>query len=158
MEIEIRPYQTSDAPGLTGIFYRAVEALAGTCYSRQEVRAWAPLPIAYVEWQSRLEHEQPWVVVLSHRPVGFISLHPDGLIGLAYVDPAFQRRGVGRSLYVHLEREDRARGMKRLHVEASHAAKPLFERMDYAVVERNKKRIGHTVLVNWRMQKPILPA
>ncbi len=157
MEIEIRPYLASDAPVLTAIFYRAVESLADDCYTPEQVRAWAPLPIDSAKWQSRLDQDQPWVAVIGSRPVGFISLLPDGLIGLAFVDPEYQHRGVGSRLCDMVEQEARARGVKTLYVEASHAAKPLFERLGYAVIERNLKRIGRSTLINWRMQKSIPP-
>jgi GNAT superfamily N-acetyltransferase len=155
MNITIRQYRSEDAAALTEIFYSAVEALIGDCYSREEVRAWAPLPIDYEAWQSRLDRQQPWVAEAHGTPIGFISLGPDGRIGLAYVHNAFQRKGVASKLYERLESAARAAGVDRLRVEASHAARPLFERMGFDVVKRNQHERNACTLVNWSMQKSI---
>ena len=155
MDIRIRDYSESDARMLTEIFYRAVDALAGRCYSKAEVRAWAPLPVPYEAWRTQLDQDRPWVAEIRRRPVGFMSLTPDGLIRLAYVDPAYQRLGVAGKLYAVLEHEALSRGMDSLIVEASHAAKPLFYRLGYAVMKRNLTQRQGCDLVNWSMRKSI---
>ncbi|MGD8911004.1 MAG: GNAT family N-acetyltransferase [Chromatiales bacterium] len=155
MNISIRQYRPEDAQALTEIFYSAVESLAGDCYSREQVRAWAPLPIDYEKWRFRLERQQTWVAEVHGTPIGFISLIPDGHISLAYVHIAFQRKGVASKLYTRLEREARAAGVDILRVEASHAARPLFQRMGFDLLKRNRIERNACTLVNWSMQKSI---
>jgi putative acetyltransferase len=155
MNISIRHYRTEDAPALTEIFYSAVESLVGDCYSREQIRAWAPSPIDYRKWQLRLDRQQTWVAEVHGTPIGFISLIPDGHISLAYVHIAFQRKGVASKLYKRLESEARAAGVDILHVKASHAARPLFERMGFDLVKRNRIERNACTLVNWSMEKSI---
>jgi GNAT superfamily N-acetyltransferase len=154
--LTIRKYRAEDAQALTEIFYNAVEANSGDGYSPQQIRAWAPLPIDYASWKRRLDQHRPWVALLHSSPIGFISLRPDGGVGLAYVHRAFQRRGVASKLYEALENEARLEGFDKLHVEASHAAKPLFERLGYKVTQCNKKIRNGLTLVNWKMTKDLL--
>ncbi len=154
--LSIRKYRTDDAQALTEIFYNAVESLSGEVYSPQQVQAWAPLPIDYESWKQRLERHRPWVALYHSSPIGFISLLPDGEVGLAYVHWAFQRQGVASELYAALENEARSAGIKKLHVEASHAARPLFERLGYQVVRCNKKIRNGLTLENWQMTKDLL--
>jgi GNAT superfamily N-acetyltransferase len=154
--LSIRKYRPDDAQALTEIFYSAVDSLSGDGYSQQELRAWAPLPIDYDSWKRRLDQHQPWVAVLHSSPIGFISLLPDGMVGLAYVHRAFQRKGVASKLYEALENEARSANLRYLHVEASHAAKPLFERLGYTVVGCNRKIRNGLPLINWQMTKNLL--
>ncbi len=149
----IRPYRPADAAALTELFYDAVESLAGVSYSASEVAAWAPRPIDYEIWRERFEQQRPWVAQANERPVGFISLDAGGLIDLAFVHSRYQRQGVGRALYTHLENTARSAGIASLTVFASHAARPLFERMGFELVEQNRVERRGCTLVNWRMQK-----
>lgn len=153
--LTIRKYRTEDAQALTEIFYNAVESLSGDGYSAEQVRAWAPLPIDYQTWQQRLERHQPWVALYHSSPVGFISLLPHGEVGLAYVHRAFQRQGVASELYAALENEARSSGLGSLRLEASHAAKPLFERLGYDVISCNRKLRNGLSLDNWMMAKEL---
>ncbi len=149
----IRPYREADAVALTELFYDAVEALAGDSYTAREIAAWAPRPIDYAAWRQRFAQQQLWVAQADDRPVGFISLGAEGLIDLAFVHSRYQRKGVGRALYAHLENTARSADIRCLTVFASHAAKPLFERMGFEVVEKNRVERQACTLVNWRMQK-----
>ena len=153
--LSIRKYRADDAQALTEIFYNAVESLSGDGYSPEEVRAWAPLPIDYDDWKKRLAHHRPWVAVLHSTPIGFISLLPNGEVGLAYIHRAFQRRGVASKLYEAVENEAHSNGIKHLHVEASHAAKPLFERLGYDVTDCNRVERRGMELTNWKMKKAL---
>jgi GNAT superfamily N-acetyltransferase len=54
------------------------------------------------------------------RVAGYAQMEPEeGVIEAIYVDPDFQRRGVGTALFAALEREARARGLPGLVLEAT---------------------------------------
>lgn len=44
-----------------------------------------------------LKNNKIWVVELENRPVGFMAMNRD-FVDQLYIDPDFQRRGIGRSL------------------------------------------------------------
>ena len=48
--------------------------------------------------------------------------------------------------------EARAAGVKRMTVEASLTARPLFERAGFSVIEQQTVRIGDQELTNFRME------
>ena len=84
-----------------------------------------------------------------------MSLIAEGWIRLADVDPDYQRLGLASRLHAVLEHEALAKGIETLSVEASHATKPLFERLGYALIRRNLKRRRGCNLVNGSLQKSI---
>ncbi len=151
----IRPYRETDAAALAELFYDAVESLAGNGYSARELAAWAPRPIDYDRWRERFGQQRVWVAESGERPLGFISLDAEGVIDLAFVHSRHQRQGVGRALCAQLENAARANAITCLTVFASHAARPLFERMGFVVLEPNRVQRQGCTLVNWRMRKPL---
>ena len=71
------------------------------------------------------------LAVIDGAVAGFASLKGADEIDMLFVDPEFARQGVGRTLIDALTRLAQARGAKRLTVEASDVAKPLFERQGF---------------------------
>ena len=63
----------------------------------------------------------------ADRIAGFAELDPDeGLVKACYVDPDFDRRGVGRALMHGVERAARAHGRTALTLDASLNAVPFY--------------------------------
>jgi len=72
-----------------------------------------------------------------------------------YTHKDFQRCGVARSLYLHLENEARKQGIKRLYVEASFLAKPFFEKHNFKLVKENIVHKNGIEIINFTMEKSI---
>lgn len=154
--IRIRPYKPVDAWQLTEIFYNSVHGIDARYYSLQELNAWAPLPVDYLHWRERFDSHTVWVAELDGEPVGFTCMESDGYIDWLYIHSDYQRRGVARSLYNHLETLAREQEIQRLSVHASHVAKPFFEKRGFTTLQRcSVERLG-VALHNWRMEKPLL--
>ncbi len=149
----IRHYQSTDARALTDIFYDSIHSVALAYYSQAQVQQWAPLPKDYERWQQRLDAKPPFVAELDGKPVGFITLEDDGHIHWTYTHKDYQRRGIASALYAHLEAQARARGICRLHVEASYLARPFFAKQGFEAVRRNDTERGGEILTNWTMEK-----
>ena len=67
---------------------------------------------------------------------GMISIRENEVTKL-FVDPGFQRRGVGRSLFLHAEAFIRGRGFGRMFLGAAvRTAIPFYERMGMRVAEK----------------------
>ena len=155
MQIIIRDYQTSDARALTDIFYDAVHEMAAGYYTPTEINAWAPLPRDYALWQQRLDNKPPFVAIVDEKPAGFIRLENNGHIDWTYTHKDYQRQGIATALYSHLEQQARQRDIGVLYVEASHLARPFYEKQGFSVVRRNEICRGHLQLINWSMQKSL---
>lgn len=153
MKISVRDYSQSDAETLIDIFYEAVHEVAIAYYSPAEVNVWAPLPRDHHYWKRRFDYLRPYVAEIEGEAVGFITLENNGHIDLMYTRKGYQRMGVASALYAYAEKEARKKGIARLYVEASHLAKPFFEKKGFAVVCRNEIKRNEQIIVNWSMKK-----
>ncbi|HAD86302.1 MAG TPA: GNAT family N-acetyltransferase [Rhodospirillaceae bacterium] len=150
--IALRPYHRWDAPILARLFLRAVWGGAKRRYSRRQRHAWAPRLPALSDWRKRLEGQTILVAARHHRAVGFMTLRNDGVLDLAFVDPAFTGRGIGGLLLRKIIETAKVRGLERLHTDASLVAYPLFRRHGWTVVRRRTVRRRGVNLINLRME------
>lgn len=148
----VRRFASSDAPQIAVVFRTAILDIDPELYTSSQLEAWAARSDA-AELAERCASALTWVVEVDDVVVGFIACETDGHIDLAFVHPEHQGRGLARILYGAMEAEARGRGWRRLFTEASHAARPFFERAGYRVVARNEVRVGDETLVNWSMEK-----
>ena len=87
------------------------------------------------------------------RPLAFGDLEHDGHIGYLYCAPEAAGKGVAAALYDRLERAARERGLKRLHAEASEAARRFFLRKGFSVVHRRAFEISGVHIHNYAVEK-----
>jgi len=146
-------YSDQYAKQVTDLFYDAVYSIAPTIYSLQQKQVWAPLPIDYQRWQKRLAESKPYLMMLDNRVVGFIALEKDGHINCTYVKAEFQNKGVGQKLLNFVIEVAKDKDLKRLYVEASIVAKPLFEKFNFKVDKENEIIRNNIVLINYSMSK-----
>jgi putative acetyltransferase len=95
------------------------------------------------------------IAVIDGAAAGFASLKGADAIDMLYVDPDHAGQGAGGALIDALTRLAAARGAKRLTVEASEVAKPLFERQGFRAERRNLVRVGDQWLPNTTMTKTL---
>ncbi len=81
-----------------------------------------------------------------------MTLRNDGVLDLAFVDPAFTGRGIGGLLLRKIIETAKVRGLERLHTDASLVAYPLFRRHGWTVVRRRTVRRRGVNLINLRME------
>ena len=86
---------------------------------------------------------------------GFASLKGADQVDMLFVDPEFARQGAGGALIEALTKLAQARGAKRLTVDASDSARPLFERQGFTAERRNLVRVGDQWLANTTMAKTL---
>ncbi|MGL4859815.1 MAG: GNAT family N-acetyltransferase [Enterobacteriaceae bacterium] len=153
----LKPYQASFAAAIARLFYLAVHNIADSLYSPQEKAAWAPWPPDEPFWAQRLQQTQPWVALLDEQVVGFIEYEHQGYIDCLYTHPDYQRRGVATALLQHITQSALHGGTKTLYTHASKAAVPFFSHHGFHVMQENQVLRHGTVLVNYLMQKALVP-
>jgi putative acetyltransferase len=153
----LRPYLRSDLALLREIRFAAIEELTVDDYDEDQRRAWASAGDEDEAFAEDLERGLTLVALVGGRPVGFIALQDGGLIDQLYVDPAVARTGVASALCDAVERLAARRGVKRLAVDASDTAKPLFEKRGFVAQHRNTIEIDGQWLGNTRMTKVLPP-
>ena len=151
--MKIQNYSTDFAEQIAELFYTSVHNIDNSMYNQAQRQVWAPEPIDYIAWTKRLEKKQPFIALINERLAGFIELDPDGHIDCCYTHPEYQHRGVATALYAHLETVAKSRGMNHLYVEASHVAKPFFEKHGFALIKENQIERNGVILCNFTMGK-----
>ena len=153
--MEIINYMSHYAREITDLFHNSVHEIARSLYSKEDIEAWAPTPPDYEKWSVRLKSKSPYLALQNFKVIGFIELESDGHIDCLYTHKDFQRRGVAQHLYLHLEKEAVRQGIRRLYVEASHIAKPFFEKQNFTLINENIVVRNGVSLANFKMEKRI---
>ena len=89
--------------------------------------------------------------------IAYADIEPDGHIDHAFCLPEFIGRGVASRLYDALELHASSAGMTSLFVEASEAARRLFQRKGFTEIKRNDLIRNGVTLHNFDMHKDIGP-
>ncbi len=152
MTIAIRPYAAADWDAICRIHDAArVEELRAT------VGLEAFLELAATHEAEGLFDGDVWVAELDGEIAGFLAGTSDEITWM-YVEPALQRRGVGRALIGHVLA--RAMGPVRLEVLDGNPARVFYERLGFVVESTTTGRLagneafgatGHTMV--WRPQE-----
>lgn len=155
--ISVRNGEITDAPLLSDIFYRAIHAIDEALYSPEQKQAWAPEPDADSRrrWQQRIVDQKPFVALVGDQLAGFMTIEPDGLIDLFFVDPDYQHQGVGEALYHQVLKEATNFGLSELTVEASKAAQPFFQNRGFSIRKVNEVSRHGVTLENATMHYSI---
>ncbi|MBV9287672.1 MAG: GNAT family N-acetyltransferase [Hyphomicrobiales bacterium] len=146
----------ADARRCAEIFRASIEELAAEDYDADQREAWAAAAADEAAFADKLAGELTLIAVIDGAVAGFASLKGTEEIDMLYVDPEFARQGAGKALIDALIRLAAARGGKRLTVDASEVAKPLFERQGFRAEKRNLVRRGEQWLANTTMTKPLV--
>lgn len=150
----IRIYAAGDHEAIGWVFSEAVHEIASSCYTQEQCDAWADREPDLAYWKNRCELKRPFVVTSEGEIAGFLELDPDGHIDCAYIHPRFQRRGMMSLLVAHAIECCAAMGIPRMTVDASHCAKPLFEKMGFHVIRENAVVRKGVTLTNFTMEYP----
>lgn len=110
------------------IYTSSIRSLAASCYSPEQIAAWAPILPDAARWQERLAQLHTVVAESDGVLVGFASYTHDGYLDFLFTRPAFARRGVATSLFQRVESTLRAIGVPRVTTHASLTARPFFDR------------------------------
>jgi putative acetyltransferase len=153
--VSLRPYLPADTRRCAEIFRSSIEELAADDYDEDQREAWASRADDEQAFGARLGEALTLLAVIDGSVAGFATLKGADQIDMLFVDSKFARQGAGRALVEALTKLAQARGAKRLTVEASDAAKPLFERQGFTSQQRNLVRVGDQWLANTTMTKTL---
>lgn len=152
----IRPFKPADADALAALFHASVHEAGIRDYSPAQVAAWSsskPDPESYLR---RAESRMLFVAEGEDgEPIGYGDLETGGHIDHLYCRPDKIGSGVGSALYAAIEVAAKRAGITVLVVEASEAARRLFERRDFCVDARNEFTLNGVSMHNYRMSKTI---
>ena len=153
--MELRPYADRDAAATRRVFERAVRITASADYTSQQVAAWAPVSSDSSElsaWAAARRAATTIVAVEGLAVVGFSDLVQGSLLDMLFVDPAASRRGIGSALVRRIVSIARRGDATELETYASLTARPLFERLGFAVIEQRTPVVRGVAMTNFRMR------
>jgi putative acetyltransferase len=148
----IRRYQHGDHRAIAEIFPLAIHEIASEVYSAEQCDAWSEKNPNPQHWEERCEKKQPFVYVENEEVAGFIELDPDGHIDCMYVHPNHKRKGIASALIDQAVQIAFTSGVRRVFVEASICAKPVFENKGFRVIEEKEVTIRGVNLTNYNME------
>lgn len=134
MDVQIRPARHRDAQTLTSI---AMASKQSNGYDDAFMVACAEELRVTPALMDELEY---WVAE-DDRPRGFVCLEvdPDRLTGTVtslFIEPAWQRRGIGRLLWTVVEETARKRKLRGLGVDADPKAEAFYRSLGFSTVSR----------------------
>jgi GNAT superfamily N-acetyltransferase len=129
----IRLAQTEDTTRLTEI---ALSAKASWGYSESFMAA---CEVELTVTPDMLATHKVWVGQIGDIIGGMIALGPRQTGGISqlehfFVEPHFQKRGIGRSLFETLIAECRAQAVTRLELDADPYAEPIYQRLGFSTI------------------------
>jgi putative acetyltransferase len=148
----IRVFQHGDHFAIAEIFTNAVHQIASEVYTLEQCLAWSSREVNYDHWKKRCALKRPFVDVTDSEISGFLELDPDGHIDCAYINPKFKRRGIMTGLVKHAVATCFEFNVRRVYVDASICAKPLFEKAGFKVIRENIVTINGVDLLNFKME------
>lgn len=154
MRVVVRLFKPTDAKPLAELFHASVRQVGIHDYSAEQVAAWSPAPPAPIGYVRRAAGRLFLVAENDEGElVGYGDLEPDGHLDHLYCRPDVVGKGVGSALYEALERAAKEQGIALLFVEASEAARRLFECKGFEIEARNDFELNGVAIHNYRMSK-----
>ena len=129
----VRMYQAVDRVPLQALIQRTIDICYCGHYCAEAVRFFKGY---HSEQAIRRDADEGCTAVLDRagRILGTGTLVGDE-IKRVFVDPAFQRQGLGRLIMHHLEERAAASGINSIRLDASLPSKAFYDRLGYATVE-----------------------
>lgn len=115
----LRPYRDADAAPLHALFRQAARYGAEGHYTVAELEDWAGPPDLPDTWAQRHAGNITLVAEEDGQITGYMMMHPDGYLDMAFVRPDRRRTGTAARLYDAMLAEARRRALPRMTVLAS---------------------------------------
>jgi GNAT superfamily N-acetyltransferase len=159
--VRLRAAVDADARGIWAVHTRAIRVSAATHYTEDELDAW----VQRMQPESYLGplHTRRLIVAEAALPegpriVGFGQLHPDeAVIEAIYVDPDWERQGIGTALALALENDVRERALPWLISDASLNAVPFYLAMGFRQVALDHHELAPGVHIACAVMEKHLP-
>lgn len=147
----IRPAGPTDAEALSALILHTVRISNAADYDADTITAISRNFTPALVLEKMASRDVFVAHTVSGDICGTVSLG-NGKLHSLFVDPDFQRNGLGRRLVVHLEQHARTTGLTDLHLSSSLTARPFYARLGYRDIRFEPRADGST----WLMVKPLV--
>lgn len=135
-DLTLRPYHPGDRRACYDVFREAVHTGAIGAYTPEQRAVWAPDNGFHPETADKMLDMVAFVAENpdgAGRLEGFMAMEKNGHLDRAFVRPCWMGRGLAQTLYDLLLEWARGAGLTQLTTEASHLARPFFEKNGWRV-------------------------
>lgn len=154
----VRPYAAQDCAGCWQVFFDAVQGGTQDHYDQAQRDAWcAHVPEPTPANCARLSDVTTFVAHVGSSVVGFMSMEADGHLDMAFVAPAYMRRGVAAALHDNVLQSARKMHLCQMTTEASHLARRFFARQGWREIEAETVMRDGVPLERFRMDLKLEP-
>ncbi|MGB5484048.1 N-acetyltransferase family protein [Parasphingorhabdus sp.] len=155
--MKIRPFQERDTEALSELFHSSVHRIGSLDYSSAQISVWSPEKPSASQYVQQASDGRIFLVAVdkNDQPIGYGDLESSGHIDHLYCHPDFIGMGVGKAIYQQLEIAAKEQGISCIYVEASEAARRLFERQGFSTGKRIEQMIDGVQIHNYKMTKNI---
>jgi GNAT superfamily N-acetyltransferase len=134
------------------------------CIRRSVETSNAPdYPPAVIEYQLRDHYTWAWITAKAQSTYFLVALIDDRVVGsglldgneikAVFVDPTYQRRGVGRALMVALELYGRRQGLQEIALKASITGLAFYTALQYRLVRELREEFQGDTIITYFMEK-----
>jgi len=151
----VREFSASDAPAIVDLFQRSVRILGARDYTPAQVDAWAWRAPSCAEVHERYSDGRLAIVVANADGalLGFADIEEDGHIGFFYRAPEAEGTGVAELMFQRLWSDAQGKGLERVYLEASEAARRFFLKQGFVETHRQELLIQSVPIHNYAMHK-----
>ncbi len=150
----IRLFQKQDSDRIAQLFHDTVREVNIRNYSLEQVEAWSPDDINFIDWSESCAKKFTYVAE-EEEIIGFGQLEANGHIDCFFCHKDYQRCGVGTRLYRAIEAKALELGIERLFAEASITAKDFFKNRGFTIVKEQQVTIRGQDFINFVMEKSL---
>jgi GNAT superfamily N-acetyltransferase len=153
-EIKIRSFGPSDLKAVRQLIEKTVEVCYGNFFCKEIIEYFGQFHGDVNVLQVAIQGHTV-VAEKAGQIIGTGSVIGDYILRV-YVDPDYQKQGIGRLLMNALEQMAAARGKKKVKLRATDLSKKYYEKMGYATVEKNLEGVENgKELVYYLMEKEL---
>ena len=160
MGYSIRSFEDGDAEALAELGRAAIGAIGPDAYSEEQVEAWLANFAGPEVYQTQADAGTQIFIATDEddEPVAYAMLEQTGHLDHLYCHPDHTNGGLATSLLETAALYAKYHGITHLFTEASHIAKPAFEKAGYTAMKKRTFEIDGVEITNWAMVKTIDPA
>ena len=155
----IRRAQPPDLNNLQTLFADTLRTICIADYTPAQIEVWASSIQNTSRWLDKIDRQYFLVYVEHQQILGFGSLESGHYIDMFYIHNQYQRKGIGKQIYLELEAEAHRIQQDQipltLSAHVSYTALPFFSSMGFLMEHENMVRMGEYELVNYLMKKQL---
>ena len=145
-QVAIRKAVATDAPALSVLIQRSIRTTNSRDYNPATIELICS-SFTLEKVIEKMAERNVFAATCGNAIVGTISLG-DGNLHSLFVEPGFQRQGIGASLVRHLERHAANAGLPVLRLSSSITARSFYERLGYVLHAFEERSHGSTYLMS----------